>query len=61
MTSISQAVLEKGLLQKFAGEIVDAQFESALSAYKHEPFYSPLLFDGEAEAVLKSLPSESID
>ena len=61
MTTSSQAPLQKETYQRFAGEIVDTDFGLALSAYKQEPFYSPLLFDGEAEAVLKSLPSESVD
>ena len=61
MTPSTQTVLDQRPLRKFAGEIVDADFDSALAAYKREPFCSPLLFDGEAEAVLKSLPSESVD
>ena len=61
MTPSSKALPQVAPYQKVAGEIVDADFGSALFAYKVEPSYSPLLFDGESEAVLKSLPSESID
>jgi len=61
MTPSTQVSFEREPHRKVAGEIVDSDFGTALLAYKNEPFCSPLLFDGEAEQVLRSLPSNSID
>jgi site-specific DNA-methyltransferase (adenine-specific) len=61
MTPSSQPSLQPQARQNVAGEIVDTNFGSALSMYEREPSYSPLLFEGDAKTVLKSLPSESID
>ena len=55
---VAQTVANKN---QFAGEIIAEGFSEALLSYQAEPQRSPMLFHGEALAVLQSLPSESID
>ena len=47
--------------RQIAGEIVDSGFKLAFLSYQHETSTTPILLNGEALAILKSLPSDSID